>query len=239
MGPKGNGEGTPSDGSAPEASTAEAQRPSGARRGTATARIGTEADAEVAASLHGIQISEGFLVLLGPGFLTRLYRRICRSPSSFLIIAEDQGNPCGFVTGSQNVKALYREFLLHDGLPGAIEAAPRLLRGWRRVIETLRHGSSDDGAGRGRGVEMLSLAVDPAHEGKGIGRLLVDAFLVEITARGETAAYLVAGGERGAVAMFQRLGFEIVDRFELHTGTESVLMQWDGAAAEASHPRPD
>jgi hypothetical protein len=30
-----------------------------------------------------------------------------------------------------------------------------------------------------------------------------------------------------AVALYRRAGFEDVERFELHPGTESLLMQWD------------
>lgn len=246
MGAKRNRDGAPHGASvqgvrpvvAPAASPPDrAASPSDKEVGGATIRAGTEADAGAAASLHAGQISEGFLALLGTPFLRRLYRRICRTPRSFLIIAECDGTPCGFVAGSADVKGLYREFLLHDGIPGALRAAPRVLWGWRRVIETLRHGSSS-GVSRGKGVEMLSLAVDPAFQGRGIGRLLVESFFTEIAARGETAAYLVAGGERGAIALFLGYGFEIVDRFELHPGTESVLMQWEGGTPGESNPGP-
>ena len=52
-------------------------------------RTGTVDDAAAAAALHAGQISEGFLSILGPDFLRRLYRRIARTPDSFLLIVED------------------------------------------------------------------------------------------------------------------------------------------------------
>ncbi len=64
-------------------------------------------------------------------------------------------------------------------------------------------------------------------EGSRVGRL-VAAFLAEVSARGGDAAHVVVGADNAAaVALYRRAGFEAVDRFELHPGTESLLMQWD------------
>ena len=38
---------------------------------------------------------------------------------------------------------------------------------------------------------------------------------------------MVAAGNETAAALYRRAGFEMVDRFELHAGTESLLMQWE------------
>ena len=121
-------------------------------------------------ALHATQINQGFLAFLGPGFLRRLYRRIVRTPSSFLLVADSQGTIVGFIAGSTDVAGLYRSFLLRDGIPAGLQAAGRLISGWRRVFETLRHGASN-GEGVGRGAEVLSMAVDPSCQGRGsVGR---------------------------------------------------------------------
>ena len=190
-------------------------------------RVGCEADAAVAGQLHAEQITGGFLAFLGSGFLTRLYRRVCRSSSSFLLVAEEGGRVVGFVAGSADVPGLYRAFLLRDGLAAAFHAMGPLLRGWRRAFETLRHGSSA-GAGTGRGVELLAIAVDPSHQGRGIGEELVAAFLRQVVANHAHAAYVVVAVDNGrAVGLYRRAGFVGGDEFELHAGTTSVLMQWD------------
>ena len=54
-------------------------------------RPGGPDDAAAAAALHAGRITEGFLPLLGPSFLGRLYRRICLDPGSFLLVADDGG----------------------------------------------------------------------------------------------------------------------------------------------------
>jgi ribosomal protein S18 acetylase RimI-like enzyme len=187
-------------------------------------RTGTDGDARAAAALHAGQIGEGFLTFLGPAFLRRLYRRVARTSESFLLVVEDGATTVGFLAGSTDVAALYRSFLLHDGPAAVLTCSGRLFRSWRRAIETLRHGTR----GAGEGAELLAIAVDPAARGRGVGALLVEAFLTEIGRRRQEAAHVVVASENEtAVALYRRAGFAAVDRFELHAGTESLLMQWE------------
>ena len=189
-------------------------------------RTGTDDDANTAAALHVGQIGEGFLTFLGPAFLRRLYRRVARAPGSFLFVVEDGSTTVGFLAGSTDVATLYRAFLWRDGPVAALSCGGRLLRSWRLVLETLRHGTG----GTGEGAELLAIAVDPAARGRGAGTLLVEEFLSEIRRRRQNAGYVVVGaGNETAIALYRRTGFEVVDRFELHAGTESLLMQWVSA----------
>jgi ribosomal protein S18 acetylase RimI-like enzyme len=191
-------------------------------------RTGTVDDAAAAAALHADQISEGFLSLLGPSFLRRLYRRIARTPDSFLLIVEDGTDTVGFLAGSTDVSGLYRSFVLRDGIPAAFTSAGRLLRSWRRVMETLHHGASDAADGG----ELLAVAVDPALRGCGVGTLLVNGFLKEMGQRRQDAAHVVvAADNETAIALYGRAGFGRAERFELHPGTASLLMRWPAPQA--------
>jgi ribosomal protein S18 acetylase RimI-like enzyme len=186
-------------------------------------RTGTDGDAAIAASLHAGQITEGFLSFLGPRFLRRLYRRVARTSGSFLLVIDDDGTPVGFLAGSTDVSALYRSFVWRDGVAAAFASGARLLRSWRQVIETLRHGAG----GAGEGAELLAVAVDPAARGRGAGTLLIEGFLTEVRRRGQRAAHVVVGEDNErAVALYRRIGFRTVERFELHSGTTSLVMQW-------------
>jgi ribosomal protein S18 acetylase RimI-like enzyme len=189
-------------------------------------RVGRGSDAPVAASLHAGQIAGGFLSFLGVGFLTRLYRRISLSPDSFLLVAEAEGRVVGFVAGSGDVGGLYRSFLWHDGAAAALSVAGRLLRRWRLALETLRHGSAD-GGGKGEGVELLAIAVEPGHQGAGVGRALVGSFLDRVEQGPDRAAYVVVASDNAnAVGLYLRAGFAVDQEFELHSGASSLLMQW-------------
>jgi ribosomal protein S18 acetylase RimI-like enzyme len=188
-------------------------------------RTGDDGDAAAAAALHAGQISEGFLTFLGPRFLRRLYRRVTRTPGCFLLVVEDEGETVGFLAGSTDVAGLYRSFVWRDGIAAALASAGRLLRSWRQVMETLRHGTGS----AGEGAELLAVAVDPMARGRGAGTLLVEGFLTEVGRRRRRAAHVVvAADNETAVALYRRTGFHPVQRFELHSGTESLLMQWRG-----------
>lgn len=200
----------------------------------AAIRPGRVEDAARAGELHAGQISGGFLSFLGPRFLARLYRRIVLWPSSFLEVADLDGRVVGFIAGTEDVGGLYRAFLRHDGLGAALTAAPRLVVGWRRVLETLRHSRSDDD-GRGRGVELLAVAVDPDLQGRGTGGRLVGAFLDRVRTDGHAAAYVVVeASNASAVALYRRAGFVPGAEFELHAGTQSLVMQWDATSGTES-----
>jgi len=206
-------------------------------------RPATGDEAAAAARLHASGIDEGFLSVLGTRFLARLYARIRREPGSFVLVAVAPGpssDPgpvapdgpegdvvAGFVAGSADVRRLYRTFLVRDGVAAALPASVRLLRRLPRVIETLRHGTTGD-AGSGRGTELLAVAVDPVHRRAGVGRALVAAFLDEVVARGGNAAHVVVGASNAAaVQMYRDAGFVEHGRFELHHGTDSLLLQWE------------
>jgi ribosomal protein S18 acetylase RimI-like enzyme len=186
-------------------------------------RTGTAGDAAAAAALHAGQIGEGFLAILGPSFLHRLYRRVARTPGSFLLVVDDRATTVGFLAGSTDVAGLYRSFVLRDGAAAAFACGGRLIRSWRRVVETLRHGTGTSATG----AELLAVAVDPAVRGRGAGTLLVDGFLAEIGRQRRDAAHVVvAAANDAAIALYRRAGFRTTERFELHPGTESLLMQW-------------
>ena len=187
--------------------------------------------------------TEGFLSLLGPGFLTRLYRRICLGPR--LVPARGRGRRTtgwsGFVAGSADVGGLYRTFLRHDGLAAGLAAAGRLLvTDWRRVLETLRHGSAD-GAGPGPGHRAAGHRRRPAVAGARASAARWSApSSTRSSARAVGRRYVVvgadnAGGDRGSTS---GAGFVGGPASSSSTpGTESLLMQWDRAGRRTGRRR--
>lgn len=188
---------------------------------TLAVRAATSADAPQLAALHAARISEGFLPTLGSRFLTRLYRRIAKSPRAFAHVAVDDGTIVGFAAGSDDVGRLYREFLLRDGVVAALVAAPRLARSSRRVIETLRYPSSVDTDSLPR-AEILSVAVAAAAGRRGIGRRVVAAAVAEFDRRGIDAIKVVAAADNTAAErLYTGEGFTEVHELAVHGGTTS------------------
>ena len=204
-----------------------------------TIRAATEADASRLAELHGSRISEGFLPTLGPAFLRRLYRRIVLSDGAFAYVGTDQatngthtgtetGAVLGFAAAALDLRALYRTFLLHDGVIAAFSAAPRLAASWRRVLETLRY--PDAGVDLPK-AEILAVAVDVAAAGRGLGTQLVDATTAELLRRGVHRAKVVTTPDNAAaLRMYERSGFTRHARTEVHDGTTSEVLVWSSPA---------
>jgi ribosomal protein S18 acetylase RimI-like enzyme len=184
---------------------------------------GTES-AERVAELHAERIDEGFLASLGPRFLRRLYARIARSPSSFLAVAVEDARIIGFCAGTADVGELYRTFIIRDGVAAFIGSAPKLIGSTKRVIETLRY---PRGAASLPPAEVLSVAVDEACIGRGVGGSLLARAQQEFRDRGVDTAKVVVGAEnRAAIAMYRRAGFEPVTMIEMHSGTRSEVLVW-------------
>jgi|GEM_PF-587846 len=75
--------------------------------------------------------------------------------------------------------------------------------------------------------EILSVAVAPEWQGQGIGAKLIGNLQEKLEGRRVSGAKVVTSADNlGAQRMYQKCGFEIVHRFELHRGTESVVLAW-------------
>jgi ribosomal protein S18 acetylase RimI-like enzyme len=197
-----------------------------------TRRFATDADVRAIAALHADRIAEGFLVTLGPAFLRRLYRRILRAPDAFVIVADDAGSGAptgrqvvGFIAVAEHTSALYRQFLLRDGVVAAVAATPGIVRAPGAVWETLRYGLR--GGGNGSGAEVLSTAVAADHGGRGVATGLVQSAVEELQRRGAASARVVtAVGNLAAVKAYERGGFRAVGLDEVHRGVAQQLLAW-------------
>ena len=199
-----------------------------ARPGTPSIRLAKAGDARQVARLHGACISDGFLSSLGEVFLTRLYRRMTTTEGSFLFVAGSERDVAGFVAGTVSTRALFSTFVRRDGPAVVVRSGVLLLRSWRRVVETLRHGSSSPSVARADG-ELLAIAVDPAWRREGVGAQLVDRLLDEMARRGARTVEVVVGADNaGAISMYQRAGFTERRRIELHAGVPSLVLVHGG-----------
>jgi ribosomal protein S18 acetylase RimI-like enzyme len=196
-------------------------------------RFATRADAAAIAELHSDRIAGSFLTTLGRAFLEQLYRRIAISHHAFALVAEARDASSGvagprvdgFVAVAESTRALYREFLLRDGLPAALAATRGIVREPRAVWETLRYGF--EGEGQGDSAEILATAVAADRAGQGIGTTLVQEAVAELQRRGIAAAHVVtAVGNDAAVRIYEQGGFRAAGHREVHHGIAQQLLVW-------------
>ena len=188
------------------------------------------------AQLHAENIDQGFLSTLGPRFLSLLYQAIDACPESCLLLARDGDKVVGFVAGTLNMGQVYRHLLRH-GLALGLGLAPSLLvprRLWR-ILEILRHSRRTSGQARASGAgadevptlpeaELLSIAVDPACQGRGMAADLYAGLKIFFATRGQGAFKIIVGAPLApAHRFYRRMGAEPVAEIEVHRGAASTV----------------
>jgi len=177
------------------------------------------------AEMHARRIDEGFLASLGPAFLGRLYRRVIRSPHAFATVAEVDGRIVAFCAAADDVRRLYREFLLRDGVVAGCIAAPRLLRSLPHVLETLRYPATT--AGSLPRAEILAVVAETEIASRGIGSLVLQQTLDGLHRRGCSSVKVVAGSSNmAALRLYERCGFAPRQVISIHDDAPSEVLVW-------------
>jgi ribosomal protein S18 acetylase RimI-like enzyme len=197
----------------------------------ATTRPAIAADAPRLAQLHVDRINEGFLAHLGPAFLSRLYRRMIRSPRAFVVVAEaanidaeDRGEVVAFCAAAEDVKRFYIEFIVRDGAVAGLRSAPRVVRAMPRVMETLRYPTTTGDLPQ---AEILAVVVDAKVAGQGLGSAVLGEALSELRRRGCESAKVVAGASNDtALRMYRRCGFDPHGQISIHDEVPSEVLVW-------------
>lgn len=175
------------------------------------------ADIPAVVALH-IQAFQGFfLTLMGPRFLTVLYRGFLLHKSGlFLVVAKaDQVDQVlGFVAGTTRPAGYFKDQLRTHWLSYGLAALRPLLFNPGLVIQKLWSALFY----RGETLPELpnaallsSLGVSPQQQGHGLGIMLVDAFVAECKRQGLPAVYLTTdqSNNEKANAFYNRCGFHL------------------------------
>lgn len=157
-----------------------------------------------------------FLSFLGRPFLDFLYSYIVVSPhGAGYVYLNDKGQILGFVCGSMQ-PSFYRKFFTNQCwriIPATLWPLIRRpsigLRLARAVLYPPEASTAEGTA------TLMSIAVLPEYQNKGIGKALVRVFLDEMRLRGVQGVNLTTDIERNGVvnAFYRRLGFQLVRSF--------------------------
>jgi len=176
----------------------------------------TQGDVKRVVDIH-LQVFKGFfLAFLGPRFLTILYSAIVDDPTGISLLAYDEQNTYGFVVGTSEPSGFYRRLIKYKFWKFGIASLqpvvkkpkilPRLIRALLLPINT----ALTDDCGL-----LMSIGVSSEEQDKGIGRLLIDAFLEEATQRGLKRVYLRTDKDNNEKvnAFYKKIGFRCEDFF--------------------------
>ena len=168
------------------------------------------ADVTDMVSIHLRSFQGFFLTFLGPAFLRELYTATLMDSSGIGFVIEGENGICGFVTGTAQPAGFYRRLLRRRWWRFALAAALPLLKRPAIIPRLLRAFSMPEQATQqeGRGT-LMSIAVLPEAQGKGIGQSLMQAFLAEAARRGLRQVDLTTDQDDNEATnrFYQNLGF--------------------------------
>ena len=186
-------------------------------------RDATGADLAQIVAVHRSAFPGFFLTVLGDRFLGELYRGFLHDPSSICLVAEDAGQPIGFVVGTTEPQGFFKRLLLRHWyrflLAGLMGLARHPLRVGRRFLDALSYrGEAPEGILGG--TLLSSVGVSPSAGGRGLGAALVESFCRQAAVRGEQWVYLVtdSAGNEPVNRFYARCGFTLESSFQRPNG---------------------
>ena len=127
------------------------------------------------ALLHKKSFPAFFLTRLGAPFLRTLYAGYMEDEDSGIIVAEDDGRLIGFIAYSNDYPGFYKRLMKHHILGFALCSLGTAIRHPSIIKRLLGAFKKSDSVVKAESyVELASICVDPAVEGKGVGTKLID-----------------------------------------------------------------
>jgi GNAT superfamily N-acetyltransferase/acyl carrier protein len=200
-------------------------------------RPATPADLTAMARIHVHSGTPGLLTDLGEEFLRAYYGRLVASPFGRATVLEISGEVAGFVTTSVQSTRLYRQVLggRHAiGTAFAVAMAslrhPRIARSF---LETVRSVQAVEPGGP-IDAEVVSLEVDPRHQGLGLGYVLLATAVAGLREddRDRPIKTRILADQSEIERLYMELGFKTVFEFRMH-GRSWKLMALQGPNTRA------
>ena len=173
-------------------------------------------------SVHLASFPNFFLTFMGPRFLDLLYREIYREPGNVCLIAESaDGGIIGFAVGVKDQAGLYARLASRKWFAFAMASASTVLRHpsvLPRLLRALKYSNKVSRAACP--ALLMSIAVAPSAEGKGVGQSLVTEFLHQMSRQGVDKICLTTDRDNNDAAngFYRRLGFSKVREFITQEG---------------------
>lgn len=172
-------------------------------------------DVPMVVQIHQIAFVGFFLSFLGSNFLKELYQAIVEDATCIKLIYEDH-EVHGFVVGAETASGFYgtliRKRLFRFALASipALVKSPKIMGRLIRALKMESSSSTDEGT-----ATLLSIAVKPDSQGKGIGNALIQGFITEARSRGVQKIHLFTDqlNNEPVNEFYRRSGFTCIQSF--------------------------
>jgi len=163
-------------------------------------------DLDAVVAIHLAAFPDFFLTFLGPRFLRVFYDAVMRDGIALVATVNDR--VAGFVVGMLDSRSFYRRLWRRRFFHVAFAIMPVVLRHPSTLGRVARRGAAR-AFQPASGAELMSLAVHPREQHRGLGRSLVEAFIASVREAGTESLWLITdAAENDAVKTFyETLGF--------------------------------
>lgn len=181
--------------------------------------LANKEDAVAMAAIHKAEIQAGFLSSLSAAFLKNFYIALIESDASFCIVAKEDGKVVGFASGVIRMDKFYRYFLSHYFFQSFFILLPKIFSSLKKILEALLYpvkgGSLPE-------AELLVIAIKKEFQGKGVGGLMLGAFVLEMKRKNVAIFKVVVGeGLKNAITFYEKNNFKFVKHISIHGSSPS------------------
>ncbi len=181
--------------------------------------LAQEKDALDIAKIHKNEIVGGFLSSLNLTFLKNFYVALIKSPVSFCVAAKENNQIIGFVAGVSNMNAFYKYFLTHYFFQSFLILLPKIFSSFKKMLETLLYPTKEQSLPP---AELLVIAIKKEFQGQGLGKSLLNEFLVQMQKRNITIFKVVVGEDlTNAIKFYEKNNFTFIKNINIHGSASS------------------
>jgi len=173
------------------------------------------------AKIHLKQIGKGFLNQLGIEFLKVFYEEIANSRNTFLIVAKENDNIIGFISGCFDLKKFYKSFIKKNFFKIFFILVKKIFI-IKKAFETAKYSKKEKS--NLPKAELLSIAVLPRFQGQGVSQKLLEEFILKMKEKNVKKFKVLVGQElKRANKFYQKKGFIFWGKKFVHKNTPSNI----------------
>lgn len=181
-------------------------------------------DALQIAKIHKQEINQGFLNQLGLKFLSKLYEAMILSKNSFVVVAKENNQIIGFISGCANTKKFCKYFIRKHFFQVLFVLLSKITN-FKEILEILKYSQENKNLPK---AELSSVAIKKEYQGEGVAQKIFRRFVQEMQKR-RIKKFKVAVGENlpRAIRFYQKAGFKFHSSIAIHKNQLSRIYIYD------------
>lgn len=180
-------------------------------------RLAKPEEAPQIAKIHYYEINQGFLRQLGLRFLSLLYLAMIKSPLAFVVVAEENNEIIGFISGCTNVNGFYKDFFKKYTFKATLILLSNIFKisTIKKIFEILKYPKKEKK--EIPDAELLTMAIKKEFQGQGIGQKLFEEFVLEMKNRRIRQFKVIVGESLAqAIQFYEKVGFKFHSQMTIH-----------------------